>query len=247
VSLSQEPAVSTLKSYFVCGTHDISNESYAGASGRHDNFGNAIKTTNGAGPHNLQLFILAADGTVLTCLPGFWCPEDLVREMQFAASLNQVWINTSLSRSQKNQAFKTMHLAHIQEHPKAMSKRSHMQGFDAQYERQNRPNSDFLGRDAQEPKTVDVVMHQRMAAHPFENYERFDVAAYCDYGKPMYDKEEDFRDARGHVNQEAARQAAKIGNTESAKKNNSEQTYDPKLWGQGAQTSQNNKAKPWGQ
>ena len=38
-----------------------------------------------------------------------------------------------------------------------------------------------------------------MAQRPFEKYEDFDVAAYADYGKRMYDKEEDYRDANGKV------------------------------------------------
>ena len=103
MSLSQEPAFSTLKNYFVCGTRDISNEPYAGLSGSHDVSGNAVDTTNGAGPHNLQLFILSADGTVLTCLPGYWHSQDLLTEMQFASQLNQVWLNPKLSRGQKDQ------------------------------------------------------------------------------------------------------------------------------------------------
>ena len=70
----------------------------------------------------------------------------------------------------------------------------------------------------------------------------------CDYGKPMYDKEEDFRDSRGKVNQEAARQAPKIGNSEMPNKRGyAEPINDPRLWGQGNQGGQSNQGHVWGQ
>ena len=164
--------------------------------------------------------------------------------MTLAAQLNQIWQNQSLSRSQKEGYFRMLHLAHIQQHPVAMSRRSKMQGFDLMYEREHRPNSDFLTGAKGSAKTVDVVMHQRMAARPFLPYEHFDVAAYSDYGKPMYDKEEDYRDASGHVDQMAARGAPKIGNTESTgRKGQYQQQDDPRLWGQQSGSSR----KPWGQ
>jgi len=233
VSLSQEPTLSALNKYFVCGVRDITSESYAGASGRHDNFGNAVVTTNGAGPHNIQIFMLAADGTVLNCLPGYWSPQDLYREISLAYQLNQIWQNPSLSIGDKQMYFRTMQLAHIQQHAAAMSRRSHMQGFDLRYEKEHRPNSDFFsGYPNDRAKTVDVVMHQRMAARPFVGYEHFDVANYCDYGKPMYDKEEDFRDSSGHVDQVAARGAAKLGNIENGAHKGYREQPNPKLWGQ---------------
>jgi hypothetical protein len=43
-------------------------------------------------------------------------------------------------------------------------------------------------------KTTDEIMHERMAMRPFVPYEQFDVAAYSNYGKPKYDKHEDFLD-----------------------------------------------------
>jgi hypothetical protein len=226
---------------------DITNESYAGASGRHDNFGNAIVTSNGAGPHNIQIFMLAADGTVLNCLPGYWNSQDLYPEMVLAYQLNQIWQNQSLSTADKQAYFRTMQLAHIQQHSPALSKRSHMQGFDLQYEKEHRPNSDFFnGYTGGRAKTVDVVMHQRMAARPFVAYEHFDVAQFCDYGKPMYDKEEDYRDSSGHVDQLAARGAPKLGNVESgARKGQSDRDQvDPKLWGQNQSGASR---KLWGQ
>lgn len=228
MSLSQEPAFSALKEHFVCGVRDITEEPYCGLSGRHDTGGNAVNTTNGAGPHNMQLFMLAADGTVLHCLPGFWNANDLVEEMKFADSLNGVWTNQKLSPGQKLKQFKQMQLAHVEEHSPAMVKRSKMQGFDQKYEAAHRwgtsdtiadrtlITSDMLQNGGpklpQEAfKTTDLIVHERMAARPFVPIGRFDTAAFVDYGKPKYDKHEDMRNADGSVNKELARSAPSLG------------------------------------
>jgi len=211
VSLSSEPAFSILKDQFICGYHNIAGERYAGASGKHQVGANAVDTTNGAGPHNIQMFVLAADGTVLTCLPGFWNAQDLTSELALAQDLNKVWINPNLSREQKNEAFQQMQLAHITQHSAAEQRRSRMQGFDIQYEVAHRLASSDVFYDPsqinpatkkQNPsavKTTDVIMHERMAQRAFVPYERFDVAAFANYGKPFYDKHEEFRTAEGQI------------------------------------------------
>lgn len=200
-----------LQNNYICGYRNIADKGYAGASGKHQIGGNAVDTTNGAGPHNIQIFVLTADGTVLMCLPGYWHSEDLVNELRFADSLNKVWVDPNLSRAQKNQEFREMQLAHISEHSKQERNRSHMQGFDIQYEITHRLNHtdvfydprlvDVAAKKAppQDVKTTDVIMHERMAQRPFVPYDRFDVAAYADYGKPFYDKHEDFRMANGQI------------------------------------------------
>ncbi len=200
-----------LKNDFICGYTDITDKSFAGMSGRHERQGNAVHTSNGAGPHNIQMFVLAPDGTVLHCLPGYWDPRDLARELKFAEQLNKVWTDRTLRTSEKNQLFSTLQLRHIDTHPQQMVARSHMQGFDQKYEAEHRLNTSdtianrtmaaaFLQPMGHAPqvafKTTDVIMHERMAKRPFEPFERFDVAAYSDYGKPLYDKNEDEFDAR---------------------------------------------------
>lgn len=212
MSLSSDPAFSTLKENYVCGYRDITNEPYCGISGKHDTFGNAVKTTNGAGPHNIQMFVLSPDGTVLTCLPGYWAPEDLTTELALAQELNQVWTNPRLSRDEKNRIFYQMHMAHVQQHSFAMVRRSKMQGFDQKYEAKFRlassdtirdrslisdPNAKMLPQAAF--KTTDEIMHERMAQRPFVQYQNFDVAAFADYGRPKYDKHEDYRNANGMI------------------------------------------------
>jgi len=214
-----------LKDQFVCGFHDISHEHYAGASGKHLPDQNAVDTTNGAGPHNIQMFVLAPDGTVLTCLPGYWHSQDLASELAFAQGLNEIWTNPEMSLDQKKAEFSRMQIGHISEEPKGESNRSRMQGFDIQFEAQKRLNRTdvFYNPRMVDPsgkhippnlvKTTDVIMHERMAARPFVPYNKFDVAAYADYGKPVYDKHEMYRDANGQLAQGAnLSQEPMIGN-----------------------------------
>jgi hypothetical protein len=267
VSLSQEPAFSLLKKYFVCGYHDITNEPYAGVSGVHEANGNAVDTTNGAGPHNLQLFFLTADGTILNVLPGYWHSQDLVPEMNLAAKLNKVWQDPHLSRTQKDQLFAQMQVEHISEHSPQMRRRSRMQGFDMQYEAQHRAATSDTIADRQAVyqamqagmkmpppaafKTTDEIMHERLAAHPFEQYGQFNVAAFADYGKPKYDKHEDYRDASGQIDKMAAKGAPLIGSQESIQKadpgyrrrmQRMQQMYTPGQWGNGGSSG-----RVWGQ
>jgi hypothetical protein len=229
VSLSQEPAFSALRNNFICGVRDISHEPYAGISGLHEKTGKAVNTTNGAGPHNLQLFMLSADGTVLECLPGYWNSRDLVTEMQFAYELNQVWRDPKLSLGQKDELFRKMQLGHVQNHSPAMVHRSRMQGFDQKYEAVHRlhrsdaiAHPEMINASMLEPggklpqmafKTTDELMHERMSQRPFVAFSQFDTAAYVDYGKPKYDKHEDARNADGSVNKELAKEEPIIGNT----------------------------------
>lgn len=199
MSLSVDPVFSLLKSKFICGWRDISGERYCGKSGSHAATNPAAITTNGAGPHNTQLFILASDGTVLHCLPGYWNPTDLALEIALAEKLNAVRTDASLSTDAKNAKFSELHLAHLAAHPQAMIDRSVMQGFDKKFENKRAARSDCLIRDdsrdhrrpsrkPDEFKTTDWIMHERMAARPFLAMTAFDTQAYVDYGRPKYDK-----------------------------------------------------------
>ena len=201
-----------LKNDFVCGYKDIENKRYAGSSRKHAPDGQAVETTNGAGPHNIQMFVMTPDGIVLTALPGYWCAQDLTEELALAERLNDVWKDPNLSREEKNQQFRAMQIQHLSEHSKAERRRSAMQHFDVAYEEDRFKTSDVFNRTLINPKTLDsksmnlppnavktcdVIMHERMAARPFVAYSDFDVAAFSDYGKPMYDKNEDSLGADG--------------------------------------------------
>jgi hypothetical protein len=215
VSLSTDPTFSLLKDNFICGFKDISRKGYAGASGKHEPDENAVDTTNGAGPHNIQMFVLTPDGTVLHCLPGYWHSGDLASELKFAEKLNAVWKDPFMTEEEKSARFKELNLRQISLEPSGMSQRSHMQGFDLQYEAKNRPHSDFfkdpklvqqktgkgqkMAKGDDNVQTVDIVMHERMAARPFIAYKKFDTANFCCYGKDEYDKHEQFRNADGSI------------------------------------------------
>jgi hypothetical protein len=210
-----------LRSRFVCGYRNIIDQPYAGNSGAHSPSGNAVDTTNGAGSHNLQLFVLNPDGTVLHCLPGYWNAEDLVEELQLAMKLNDVW-QSGMTPPQKAQYFERLQMAHIGNHSSEMVSRSELQGFDKWHEVQKAQTAmrdsrtavpDTIadasllgmlggGRRSQADlervvKTTDVILHERMAARPFVPYEKFDVAAFTDYGQMVYDKHEDSLDESG--------------------------------------------------
>jgi hypothetical protein len=146
--------------------------------------------------------VLSSDGTVLTCLPGFWNPQDLVGELQLAEDLNRVWINPNLSRAQKDNSFRALQLGHIRQHSPQLASRSQMQGFDKQFEVRHGRHADvFEGGQASEAaiKTTDVIMHERMARQPFVPYDQFNVAAFVDYGRQQYDKNENMRTADGQM------------------------------------------------
>ncbi|MDA0839504.1 MAG: hypothetical protein O3B01_26790 [Planctomycetota bacterium] len=213
MSLSVDPVFSLLKSDFICGVRNIADQPYCGTSGKHAVGNPAVKTTNGAGPHNIQLFVLASDGTVLHCLPGYWAPQDLAHELKFAEKLNKLWLDSSLAREEKDDLFKSTQLAHIREHSSSMANRSRMQGFDMKFELKKRPDTTdtVLREDSIQPvhrthsqkparaeagskpvfKTTDQVVHERMAERPFVSYQEFDVADFSDYGRPKYDKKPD--------------------------------------------------------
>ncbi len=179
------------------------NEPYAGNSGTHKPRGTAVETTNGAGSHNIQMFVMNPDGTVLHCLPGYWNPHDLNAELQLGLKLNSLYANPSISMSEKVVQFRRLQTEHVREHSDETHARSKLQGFDMRHEA-SKPKSDFVkdrsylsegehwGPDSHLAfKTTDQVMHERMSNRPFQQYEKFDVASFCDYGQHTYDKHED--------------------------------------------------------
>ena len=206
MSLSSDPVIAKLSSQFVCGVRDITGQPWAGRSGTHAPGGQAFLAKNGAGPHNLQLFILAPDGAVMHCLPGYWDPRDLAGELELAQQIYKIYQRPDLSASQKAALFRNRQLSHLQQHSSAMAGRSKMEGFDMKYEAKQRPKTSDTIKSLQfdkqgKPlpssfKTTDVIMHERMSARPFIPYEQFDVEAFSDYGRPKYDKKEDQREVK---------------------------------------------------
>lgn len=196
-----------LHNNFVCAYKDIGSESYAGNSGAHGTRDNAVETTNGAGSHNIQMFVMDPDGTVLTCMPGYWNPDDLAGELRLAESLDRVWKDGSMSVTQKKAAFSRMQLEHFKHHSSEEIARSHMQGFDKQHELMRKGFSDTLrmapsanammdgGSGDDLVKTTDEIMHERMSQRAFVAYSHFDTGHFVDYGTHFYDKHESNLDA----------------------------------------------------
>ncbi len=206
MSLSNDSVLNVLKSQFVCGYRNITGQSYAGKSGKHETDGQAIVTTNGAGPHNVQFLFLSEDGVVLHAILGYWDPRDLLWEIRFAQGMNRLWHSSSRSAEDKRKQFQIANRLAIRQLPLDMVARSHLQGFDAKKELKEAA-SDFRFRpgDYHPPvragkhdnlKSTVQVIHERMAQRPFVAYEDFDVADFSDYGKQRYDKKEDLRDVR---------------------------------------------------
>lgn len=203
MSLSNDIILNTLKNHFVCGFKNIKDEPYAGRSGQHDPNSAAVVTTNGAGPHNVQLFFLDKDGTVLHCLPGYWAPGDLLEEMKFATSLDRLYKMPNLSLEEKKRRYTLAQLNALRYITPDMVQRSPLQRFDAKREQQN-PNSGFhvkpggfvpmTASKQGNLKTTIQVVHERMSQRPFVPYEKFDVAEFTDYGKQRYDKKEQRRE-----------------------------------------------------
>ncbi len=200
VSLPREPVFSLLKSDFVVGWKNIIKEKYVGESHGYSCDGIAVGTTNGAGPHNVQIFVISQDGVVLHALAGFWHPEDLARELRFALDIRKVWTDKSIDRATKNDIFSAMQLAEINNHPKKMVLRSSWQGFDGKNEVKRAAKGidrDTFVRNAdgviltqkgrKKLKTLNVLAHERMASRPFVLFEKFDIFEFADYGRTYYD------------------------------------------------------------
>ena len=185
---------------FVLGWKNIAKEEYVGSSHGYSKRQTSVGTTNGAGPGNLQIFVLSPDLVVMHALPGFWHPEDLARELRFSKVLLRLWRDESRSREQKERMFERLQLAEINNHPKATFARSTWQGFDAQFERSRmktgardtvlitdagKIKKDRFGMPAMKP--LNVLVHERMARRPFIAFSDFDIASFVDYGRKFYD------------------------------------------------------------
>ena len=176
------------------------------------------KTSNGAGSHNIQMFFLTPDGTVLQCMPGYWTSKDLALIINdLVEPLNKIWNTWNYSKSKKNKLFAEAQLAFLNKHKTDFAKRSRMQGFDAAFEVKKRlDTTDCVHRDengdpivmaprkrkkkanAKKAKkkrykmknTLEISL-ERMAKRPFIPYESFDVAKFSDIGRKQYDKKQD--------------------------------------------------------
>jgi hypothetical protein len=225
VTLADSTVRSLLRDRFVVGWHNIWRESYVGQSHGYSRRQAAVGTTNGAGGRNMQVFVLTPDLVVLHALPGFWHPEDFAHQLRFAEALASVWADPQLSRSQKEDLFRSVQLAEPRLHAEETRARSAWQPFDAHAEAM-RARTQARDTFAQAPagdaeaaggaapcaapplKPLNVLVHERMAEHPFVPFAEFDVAALVDYGRPYYDNNQ----ARGDRGIELPRPRPKVFN-----------------------------------
>jgi len=188
VTLSDPKLLGLLHDRFVCGWRNIGGvESYAGKSHNHPVKSTALHTSNGAGGRNIQMLMISPTGNVLHCLPGFWSPVEMFRELELGLELLEIDLSDK-SLAEKRDEFLLAHLNHAAKHPRSTVAGSHLQGFDKKRER-DQEESDFRRKtDGEVARTVDQVMHERMAQRPLFSIEKFDIAAVVDYGTSFYDK-----------------------------------------------------------
>lgn len=191
---------SQLQSEWIVGWKNIVKQDYVGESHGYTCEQTSVGTTNGAGPHNVQLFLLSPDGVVLHCLPGFWHPEDLGRALKFGQRLLALWQDPVLSPAEKRARFPQLQLAELASQPRETYARSAWQGFDAKNELKRLaqgPRDTFRvdaagqlveGKKGQpQLKRTNEVVYERMAKRPFVPFALFDTATFADYGRRYYD------------------------------------------------------------
>lgn len=203
-----------MQSDFELTWKNIKKEDYVGYSAGYSTSKCAVGTTNGAGAHNVQIFVLSPEQIVLHALPGFWHAEDLARELRLGLSLFKLWKSENYSPEQKNKIYRRIQLNAVRNHPVEMFARSAWQGFDVNTERARNRSGErdtFFAEKAPEaiprnlqqlmrsittlavqpgqqiPKPINLLVHERMARRPFVRFADFDTAQFIDYGRMFYD------------------------------------------------------------
>lgn len=180
-----------LRDEFVLGWKNNEREEYCGTSRGYSRSQTAVGTTNGAGGHNVQIFVLTPDLVVLTALPGFWHPDDLASELRFAKVLDRLWRDENRTTAQKNSMWVKLHEQHLSRQSPETTARSEWQSFDRRKElaRSRRENLDtvVINEDGPEVKPLNRVVRKRLIDRPFEAFADFDIPSFVDYGRTHYD------------------------------------------------------------
>ena len=177
-----------MKQNFVMGFKNVAGKSYAGTSNRHKPSNAAKWVNNCAGSRNVQMFFMTPDGRVLSCLPGYWGPKHFLHEAELAVKLGNVYGSTKLTAAERNDEYLNLHLRHAFEHSQSVVRDSGLQGFDRKYLLKKK-KSDFqrnVGFVASGLKTPDQVLHERLAAVPFQRFEAFNTDSFVDMGTKHY-------------------------------------------------------------
>ena len=191
MTLANPEILKELHDDFVVGWKNIEREPWRGESQGYSCSQTALGTTNGAGARNVQIFVLSPDLRVLHALPGFWHPDDLRAELDFAKLAYALWADEKRTFAQKESMLAVLRKDHIAHLPALTLARSNWQDFDRMAEL----NSGKTWRDtfrtgkdgAIDLKPTILVAHDRMARQPFAEFARFDVEAFTDYGLLHYD------------------------------------------------------------
>ena len=192
MTLPTDDVIQFLEGRFVLCHRNIEADKHVGLSHGYKPTQSAVGTTNGAGPRNVQFLVLAHDETVLHAVPGFWHPEDLIKELTLGLEVARLYGTERISGGKKEAMFRMLHQSFLRRHGPEMAARSEWQGFDRWHEEQRKeaePRDTFaltLGGD-QRLKSVPRVIHDRMAARPFMKLRDFDLERFVDYGRPFYD------------------------------------------------------------
>lgn len=200
MTLPDPEVLDLLANDFVVGWSNIEREDHVGTSHGYQDNQTAVGTTNGAGGRNLQLLVLSSDGVVLHALPGFWHPADLAAELRFSRQVHRLWLEPERTRAQKDAMFLALHRYELARQSADTIARSDWQGFDrwAEVQRCKQAPRDTMlsvattgetsvpGKDV-ELKPLNVVARERMMAQPFRKLADFDVEAFVDYGRVLYD------------------------------------------------------------
>lgn len=211
MTLPDDEVIETLRDFAV-GWRNIHEDEHVGLSHGYRTSQTAVGTTNGAGGRNVQLIVMAPDETVLHVLPGFWHPEDLVRELRFAKTLFELWSDGARSEAQKRRLFFAMHQQFVRSLPAETIARSDWQNFDRNVELSRVGWAWGRGQEGSAPdemrdtfarlpdgsvvrdehgvaqlKPLSTLVHDRMRLRPFLRLAEFDMESFVDYGRPYYD------------------------------------------------------------
>jgi len=197
ITLANETVLAKLRERFVLGRADLEAAPHVGVSNGYRPDQTALGATNGAGGRNLQLVVLAADGTVVHAVPGFWHPLDLLPELELARHLHDLHGSPDHTAAQKLAMARTLHRGFLRELGSGTLGRSAWRAEDEAAE-QEQPVRDSFARDDKGlvvrgagglPKLVPLVqlVHERMLARGFVPCAAFDWESFVDYGTPRHD------------------------------------------------------------
>ncbi len=200
ITLANDLVMEQLRDHFVLGRSNLERELHVGLSLGYRRDQTAVGTTNGSGGRNVQMVFLAADGTVLHVLPGFWHALDLLPELALVLQLKDLHDSAGYTLAQKQTMIATLHRSFLRRLSGLARDRSGWQDADAAAEQERgrvTPRDTFvvdgkgLARRNKaglaELKPLVQVAHERSLARAFVPLADFAMEEFVDYGVPLYD------------------------------------------------------------